>query len=223
MAKSLWPGPLRPFSLPKLEPHRFPQCPTVIGNFINDCFAGLVSMTVAILLERIAYRPLRGSPRLVPLITAIGVFFLSSIYVSRSLRFGIQSLPRREGAARRNQHRRHQHSSRAGLCLCSALVLMLCLYWLVERSRVGKAMRAVSENKEVARLMGIDIDWVIMFTFGVGGFLGRVAGVITACSARRASTFIWVSYLASKPSQRRTWRNRQHTGRDAGRPVSGCD
>ena len=55
---------------------------------------------------------------------------------------------------------------------------MLGLYWLVERTRIGKAMRAVSENKEVARLMGIDIDWVIMFTFGVGGFLAGSAGVI---------------------------------------------
>ena len=150
-------------------------------GFLNDqpllaillmiMFAGLVSMTGAILLERVAYRPLRGSPRLVPLITAIGAsFFLQ--YTFRGLYgSGFKAYPQvkiLQGAI-----------SIGGINIpivqifvfCSALVLMLGLYWLVERTRIGKAMRAVSENKEVARLMGIDIDWVIMFTFGVGGFL----------------------------------------------------
>jgi branched-chain amino acid transport system permease protein len=60
----------------------------------------------------------------------------------------------------------------------SALVLMAGLYWLVEQTKIGKAMRAVSENKEVARLMGINIDVVIMFTFALGGALAGAAGVI---------------------------------------------
>ena len=141
-------------------------------------FAGLISMTVAIMLERIAYRPLRGSPRLVPLITAIGAsFFLQ--YTFRGL-YGsaFKAYP---------QVRALQGSIPIGtiniptvqiFVFVSALLLMLGLHWMVERTRVGKAMRAVSENKEVARLMGIDIDWVIMFTFGVGGFLAGSAGVI---------------------------------------------
>lgn len=141
-------------------------------------FAGLVSMTVAVLVERIAYRPLRGSPRLVPLITAIGAsFFLQ--YAFRGL-YGsnFKAYP---------QVRALQGALQIGdisipvtqiFVFCSALVLMFGLHWLVERTRIGKAMRAVSENKEVARLMGIDIDWVILFTFGVGGFLAGSAGVI---------------------------------------------
>ena len=141
-------------------------------------FAGLISMTVAILLERFAYRPLRGSPRLVPLITAIGAsFFLQ--YTFRGLYgSGFKAYP---------QVRALQGALQIGsisipvvqlFVFFSALALMLGLYWLVERTRIGKAMRAVSENKEVAKLMGIDIDWVIMFTFGVGGFLAGAAGVI---------------------------------------------
>lgn len=141
-------------------------------------FAGLISMTVAILLERFAYRPLRGSPRLVPLITAIGAsFFLQ--YTFRGLYgSGFKAYP---------QVRALQGTLQIGsinipivqlFVFFSALALMLGLYWLVERTRIGKAMRAVSENKEVAKLMGIDIDWVIMFTFGVGGFLAGAAGVI---------------------------------------------
>ncbi|MCA9907137.1 MAG: branched-chain amino acid ABC transporter permease, partial [Anaerolineae bacterium] len=60
----------------------------------------------------------------------------------------------------------------------AALLLMAGLYWLVERTKLGKAMRAVSENKEVSRLMGIDIDRIIMFTFAIGGLLAGAAGVI---------------------------------------------
>ncbi|MAS34105.1 MAG: branched-chain amino acid ABC transporter permease [Anaerolineaceae bacterium] len=141
-------------------------------------FAALVSMTVAVLLERIAYRPLRNSPRLVPLITAIGAsFFLQ--YTFRGLYgSGFKSYPTVDIL---------RGSVSAGsinipvsqiVVFFSALLLMLGLYWLVERTKIGKAMRAVSENKEVAALMGIDIDRIIIFTFAIGGALAGAAGVI---------------------------------------------
>ena len=157
-------------------------------GFLNDSpflsiilmimFAGLISMTVAILLERIAYRPLRGSPRLVPLITAIGAsFFLQ--YTFRGLYgSGFKAYPQVKALQGSLQIGAISIPTVQLFVFFSALALMLGLYWLVERSRIGKAMRAVSENKEVARLMGIDIDWVILFTFGVGGFLAGSAGVI---------------------------------------------
>ncbi len=141
-------------------------------------FAGLVSMTVAMLLERIAYRPLRGKPRLVMLITAIGAsFFLQ--YTFRGLYgSGFKSYPTVDML---------QGSFTVGgisipiaqiFVFGSALVLMAALYWLVERTKIGKAMRAVSEDQEVAKLMGINIDRVILFTFAIGGFLAGAAGVI---------------------------------------------
>ncbi len=141
-------------------------------------FAGLISMTVAILLERIAYRPLRGSPRLVPLITAIGAsFFLQ--YTFRGLYgSGFKAYPQVKALQGALQIGAISIPIVQMFVFFSALALMLGLYWLVERTRIGKAMRAVSENKEVAKLMGIDIDWVILFTFGVGGFLAGSAGVI---------------------------------------------
>jgi len=61
--------------------------------------------------------------------------------------------------------------------LTAAVVMMVLLYLFVERTRLGKAMRAVSEDKEVAMLMGIDIDRIIMLTFAVGGFLAGAAGI----------------------------------------------
>jgi branched-chain amino acid transport system permease protein len=141
-------------------------------------FAALVSMSVAVLVERIAYRPLRNAPRLVPLITAIGAsFFLQ--YTFRGLYgSGFKSYPTVDIL---------RGSIAVGavaipidqiVVFLSALVLMVALYWLVERTKMGKAMRAVSENKEVSALMGINIDRVIVFTFAIGGALAGAAGVI---------------------------------------------
>ena len=148
-------------------------------------FASAVSMGLAILLERIAYRPLRGAPRLVPLITAIGASFFLQYTFRGFYGSGFKSYP---------QISFLKVSSSSGtfdvfgyaipivavLVFAITMVLMIALYWLVERTKMGKAMRAVSENKEVARLMGIDIDKVIIFTFAVGGALAGAAGVIGA-------------------------------------------
>ena len=141
-------------------------------------FAGLVSAIIAILLERIAYRPLRNSPRLVPLITAIGAsFFLQ--YTFRGLYgSGFKSYPLVTSL---------QGTWTIGSIVIPivevfvfliAIALMGGLYYLVERTKIGKAMRAVSEDKEVARLMGINVDVIIMITFGIGGFLAGAAGVV---------------------------------------------
>jgi len=149
-----------------------------LSIIIMVVFAGLISMVVAILLERIAYRPLRGSPRLVPLITAIGAsFFLQ--YTFRGL-YGsnFKSYPTVDALQGKIQISTVEIPIVQLFVFFLALVLMFGLYWLVERTKLGKAMRAVSENKEVATLMGIDVDWVIMLTFGVGGFLAGAAGVI---------------------------------------------
>jgi branched-chain amino acid transport system permease protein len=141
-------------------------------------FGGLVSMTVAVLLERIAYRPLRNSPRLVPLITAIGAsFFLQYTFrgfygssfqayptfsiLSGSIQLGTVNIPIVQV-----------------FVFVMALILMAGLYYLVERTKIGKAMRAVSENKQNARLMGINVDLIILFTFAIGGALAGAAGVI---------------------------------------------
>lgn len=137
-----------------------------------------VSLVIAVLLERIAYRPLRNAPRLVPLITAIGAsFFLQ--YTFRGL----------YGSAFKSYPAVPQLSGTVEILgtpipivqfvvFFAALILMACLQWLVERTKMGKAMRSVSENKEVSALMGIDIDKVIVFTFAIGGALAGAAGVV---------------------------------------------
>jgi branched-chain amino acid transport system permease protein len=152
----------------------------IVAMLIVAAVSMLISMTIALLVERIAYRPLRNAPRLVPLITAIGASFVLQ-YVFRGLYgSGTQRYPdvvALQGAINvlgvrvlRNQ----------AVVIVAALVLMGLLYAFVMLSKTGKAMRAVSEDKDAAALMGIDVDRIIGTTFAVGGALAGAAGVLYA-------------------------------------------
>jgi branched-chain amino acid transport system permease protein len=139
--------------------------------------AASVSTVVAVLLERIAYRPLRNAPRLVPLITAIGASFALQ-YTFRGL-YGAEfrSYPAVEALRGLVNVFGFDVPLVQLVVLGAAVILMVALYLFVERTKMGKAMRAVSEDKDVARLMGVDIDRVIVTTFAIGGALAGAAGV----------------------------------------------
>ncbi|RME82226.1 MAG: branched-chain amino acid ABC transporter permease [Caldilineae bacterium] len=149
----------------------------VIGILALILLAGTVSTIVAVLLERIAYRPLRDAPRLVPLITAIGASFALQ-YTFRGL-YGAEfrSYPVVQPLRGEVNVFGFEVPLVQLVVLAAAVVLMVALYLFVERTKMGKAMRAVSEDKDVARLMGIDIDRVIVTTFAIGGALAGAAGV----------------------------------------------
>jgi branched-chain amino acid transport system permease protein len=154
--------------------NRFPLLSLLIVMLV----AAGVSASIALLLERIAYRPLRGAPRLVPLITAIGAsFFLQ--YTFRGLYgSGIKGYPEMDifkgfwmiGGIRvfRTQ----------ATVIIGAFILMLILYAIVQRTKIGRAMRSVSEDKEAAALMGIDVDRTIATTFALGGIAAGLAGIL---------------------------------------------
>ena len=137
-----------------------------------------VSASIALLLERVAYRRLRGAPRLVPLITAIGAsFFLQ--YTFRGLYgSGLRSFPDMElfsGFWLIGTIRIFKTQAAA---IIGAVIMMLILYTIVQRTKIGKAMRSVSEDKEVAALMGINVDRVIATTFALGGLSAGIAGIL---------------------------------------------
>lgn len=140
--------------------------------------AMITSMVVAILLERLAYRPLRGAPRLVPLITAIGAsLFLQ--YTFRGLYgAGIKAYPTFEMFRGNIEFAGLVIPVAKAFVTVVALLLMIGLYFFVERTRTGRAMRAVSENKDVAAMMGINVDRVIVITFAIGGVLAGAAGIL---------------------------------------------
>jgi len=135
-------------------------------------------LLVAILLERICYRPLRTAPRLVPLITAIGAsFFLQ--YVFRGFygsgSEGYPTITSLKGTWKIFGIAVYKTQT---VVIIGAIVMMILLYAIVQWTKIGKAMRAVSEDKEAAELMGINVDNIIVFTFGLGGASAGMAGVL---------------------------------------------
>jgi branched-chain amino acid transport system permease protein len=152
--------------------------------------AAVTSVVVAVILERVAYRPLRNAPRLVPLITAIGAsFFLQ--YTFRGLYgSGVKTYP--EVAMLKGDWTILGVSMLKiqVVIIVSALVMMLGLFWFVQRTKTGKAMRAVSEDKDVAALMGVDVDRVIVITFVVGAALAGAAGVLYALLFKQVQFFM---------------------------------
>lgn len=161
----------------------------VIALTVVMIFAMLVSTVIAILLERIAYRPLRRAPRLIPLITAIGAsFFLE--YAFRGLfGSGVKSYPEPAILAGKWIIFGIQIQKIRVIVIAAAILMMVGLYIFVQRTKAGKAMQAVSEDKDTAALMGIDVDRIIVITFLVGGALAGAAGVLYALMFRQV-TFI---------------------------------
>nr|MBA3587921.1 branched-chain amino acid ABC transporter permease [Chloroflexota bacterium] len=142
--------------------------------------AMLTSMVIAVLLERIAYRRLRNAPRLVPLITAIGAsLFLQ--YAFRGLYgSGVRSYPNVPFLDGTYDIFGIPVRATQAMVILSAIALMIALWFLINRTRTGRAMRAVSEDRETAALMGIDVNATIVRTFAIGGLLAGAAGVLYA-------------------------------------------
>ncbi|MGV3653167.1 MAG: branched-chain amino acid ABC transporter permease [Noviherbaspirillum sp.] len=169
-----------------------PEWPGVVRLSIAIAGAIPVCILVNIVIERVAYRPLRNAPRLAPLITAIGVSILLQtlgmiIWGRNPLPFP-QVLPSDPIAIMGALI-----SPTQVMLLLLAAVSMGALALLVEKTRVGRAMRATAENPRLAGLMGVDPDRVIVLTFAIGAALAAVAGVMWAAnysSAQFAMGFV---------------------------------
>jgi branched-chain amino acid transport system permease protein len=150
----------------------------IIGIAMILATSMLTSMTVAILLERIAYRPLRGAPRLVPLITAIGASLVLQYSFRGLYGSGVRGYPQIEALQGRWEILGIPILRSQAVVIVAAVLLMFALWYLVEKTSTGRQMRAVSEDKEVAALMGINVDAVIVKTFAIGGLLAGAAGIL---------------------------------------------
>jgi branched-chain amino acid transport system permease protein len=156
-----------------------------IVSVILAFLAGMgVAATCGYFLEKIAYRPLRGAPRLVPLISALG----ASLFLENAgqLLFGAQ---RRDYANPSILERGTGWDIPIGgktviltytgvFTIVVSVIIMIGCYLLVKRTRLGRSMRAVAENKSVASLMGVDVNKVISRTFIISGALAGAAGVM---------------------------------------------
>lgn len=141
--------------------------------------AVFVSTITAVLMERVAYRPLRNSPRLIPLITSIGISFFIQNAVMGLFGPATKSYPRLpEWLSKQRSILTFEIAGTKILVLLVACISMVVLWYLVERTKTGKAMRAVAEDKEIAALMGINVNRIIVTTFAVGGAMAGVAGIL---------------------------------------------
>ncbi|MDF2566732.1 MAG: branched-chain amino acid transporter permease [Oscillospiraceae bacterium] len=140
--------------------------------------AMVVCSILGVIIERVAYKPLRNAQRITVLITAIGVSFLleyvmmyfvgatSKTYPQGALGAGKLSL----GALSINVEQVY--------VITTTIIMMIVLQYIIKRTKLGKAMRAVSSDQDAAQLMGISVDRTISFTFILGSSLAAVAGVM---------------------------------------------
>ncbi len=151
----------------------------VIGGLLFVLLIGMLGSTLTgVALERIAYRPLRHAPRLVPLISAIG----ASLFLQYSvlLIFGVSphSYRKPELIAGGLRLENIFISYTGVIIFVTSILLMLGLYLIIQRTKLGRSMRAVAEDRDTASLMGVDVDAVIVATFILGSALAGAAGVM---------------------------------------------
>jgi branched-chain amino acid transport system permease protein len=154
------------------------------GGVAIMLLAAAICAAIGMLIEFLAYRPLRRRPKLTVLITAIGVSLFLEFTCQNQAVFGAATRP----FPRLIPERDFQHgalsvnSNDIGVLIVTAL-LLACLWWIVQRTKMGIAMRAVSFSEAAAALMGINSNRVISFTFALGSALAAVAGVFYAMRA----------------------------------------
>ena len=148
-----------------------------LGPVTAVCATIITCTLLGVVIEKIAYTPLRNAPRISLLITAIGVSFFLEYTAELILGSGAKVIP----AYYTNQTFR---IGSVPLGLTSVITLlvtvlsMLVLTFLVQKTKLGKAMRAVSEDMDAARLMGINVNSTISFTFAVGSFLAAIGSMM---------------------------------------------
>jgi branched-chain amino acid transport system permease protein len=157
--------------------------------FLGLMMAIPISMLLGYVIERVAYRPLRKAPRLAPLITAIGVSIV--LQNLAMLIWGKNYLPFPDilpdnihfifGAAITDLQM---------MIVALAIILMISLLLMINKTKLGRAMRATAQNPEVAALMGVNINRIISITFVLGSSLGAIAGVMVAANYDQAHAYM---------------------------------
>ncbi|KGE71660.1 branched-chain amino acid ABC transporter permease [Spirochaeta lutea] len=156
------------------------QGPALVGVFFVSVLVAMVAGgTLGVVVERIAYRPLRRAPRLAPLLSAIGVSIIlmnlaGFVFGTKSLKYEypFSNKPFVVGGVSITPNQL--------LILGVSVVMMVLLKLFIDRTRMGRAMRATSLDQDVARLMGVSVDTIISLTFAIGSALAAVAGVLIA-------------------------------------------
>jgi branched-chain amino acid transport system permease protein len=168
----------------------------VIGTLTVLLLSMIVCVTLAVTIERVAYKPLRDAPRIAALITAIGVSFFLEFFGALNFVFSPRFIPYQRPFdvvawyIKDGIHRIIEGQSLPDksitfsniflVIMIASILVQFILQFLVRRTKIGIAMRATSFDKPTARLMGINVDQVISFTFAVGAAFAGLGGVLYA-------------------------------------------
>ncbi|MGE5618963.1 MAG: branched-chain amino acid ABC transporter permease [Sphingomonadaceae bacterium] len=170
----------------------------VIGTFHQSFLVAIlaamvVCMVLAVTIERFAYRPLRRAPRIASLITAIGVSIFLEYFTSLKFVFGpnIRTFPRPFEVVTWNIGGLNITSIQI-MVLAVTLLMLALLQFVVYRTKMGMAMRGVSFDFDTAKLMGINVDVVVSFTFALGSALAGAGGVLFAIAYPQVQPFMGI-------------------------------
>lgn len=150
-----------------------------LNFFLALILAMIGTAVLGVLVEFLAYRPLRNSTRIAALITAIGVSFFLEYVMVYFVGANTRSFPQVIETVRYNFGPISLTNIQLMILLIS-LILMVLLQVIVQKTKMGKAMRAVSVDSDAAQLMGINVNRTISFTFALGSALAGAAGVLIA-------------------------------------------
>jgi branched-chain amino acid transport system permease protein len=166
---------------------------SIPGTIAIFLLTALICAVIGIVIELLAYRPLRSRPKLTVLITAIGVSLFLEFTCQHQKVFGSKTRPFPKLIPDRELHLGGLSMSSNDLVVLVITVLLLAiLRYIVQRTRIGTAMRAVSFNPQAAALMGININTIISFTFGLGSALAGIAGVFYAMRSPGIEPFMGI-------------------------------
>ncbi|MEE3634182.1 branched-chain amino acid ABC transporter permease [Pseudomonas sp. AL 58] len=163
--------------------------PGIVTLLLAIMAAVVVCMLLAQGMEKYAYRPLRKAPRLTPLILAIGISIALQNLAMMIWGRGYKTFPEVFEVQPVEVFGATMTNVQVSIMVI-AVVIMLGLWLLVDKTRLGKAMRATAQNQEVAGLMGININRVISATFLIGASLGAIAGVMRAINYGQADAYM---------------------------------
>jgi branched-chain amino acid transport system permease protein len=148
----------------------------IVSLFVAMAACGIINATI----ERVAYRPLRGAPRLAPLITAIGMSFILEDIAIGWKGPGYTAVPEVLPHGHVFSFDGVVYTWEKLIVVVITIPVLIALLWLVQRTRQGKAMRATAQDRDAAAMMGINVDRTISFTFLIAGGLAGAGGLVYA-------------------------------------------
>ena len=163
-----------------------------LGFFPALIISMIFCAVLGVIIEKVAYKPLRNSSRISALITAIGISLLLEYVVMFFAKADVKAFPAVLPEKSRELFMGVKITDKQSILLVITIILMVLLQFIVKKTMMGKAMRAVSMDKDAAQLMGINVDRTISFTFILGSSLAGAAGVLVGAFYNSIDPFMGI-------------------------------